>query len=142
DLAITSASHSGEEIHVEAVGGLLGKIDASPDALACGTHPPMDEGAAERLEQSGGQPSAIHNNCSGKHAGMLALARLLDAPLEGYVDPQHPAQRAIRACLVELLDLDAADLPVGIDGCSAPAYAIPMRPMARGFGLLAAPDTA
>jgi L-asparaginase II len=142
ELAIASASHSGEEVHVEAVCSLLAKIGASRDALACGIHPPMDEASAGRLEQRGERPSAVHNNCSGKHAGMLALARLLDAPLENYIDPHHPAQVVIRETLVDVLRLDAADLPVGIDGCSAPAYAVPLQNLARGFALLGAPERA
>jgi L-asparaginase II len=142
DLAIASASHSGEEIHVEAVCGLLTRIGASPEALACGTHAPADELAAERLAQRGERPSAVHNNCSGKHAGMLALARLLDAPLDGYLDRAHPAQQAIRATLIDALRLDPDDLPVGIDGCSAPAYAVPLDRLARGFALLGDPSTA
>jgi L-asparaginase II len=136
DLAIACASHSGEEIHTRAVCQLLDKIDAPPEALACGTHPPIDQASAERLEQRGEQPSAVHNNCSGKHAGMLALARLVGAPLEGYLGPEHPAQQAIRATLIDVLALDPNHLPVGIDGCSAPAYAVPLDKLARGFALL------
>jgi len=142
ELAIATASHSGEEIHSEAVCSLLAKIGVSPDALACGSHPPMDDASAARLEQRGERPSAVHNNCSGKHAGMLALARLLDAPLENYIDPNHPAQVVIRETLVDVLRLEAGELPVGIDGCSAPAYAVPLDKLARGFALLAAPEWA
>ncbi|HET6317328.1 MAG TPA: asparaginase [Chloroflexota bacterium] len=138
DLAIASASHSGEEIHVDAVSRLLAKIGASQDDLRCGVHPPADEKAAQRVAK----PGAVHNNCSGKHAGMLALARLLDAPLEGYLEVDHPAQRAIRETLLGVLELDPNDLPVGIDGCSAPAYAVSLRKMARGFTLLANPGAA
>ncbi len=138
DLAIASASHSGEEIHVTAVERLLAKIGASTENLKCGVHPPADEEAARRVAQ----PRAVHNNCSGKHAGMLALARLLDAPLDGYLELDHPAQRAIRETLVDILRLDPNDLPVGIDGCSAPAYAVPLRNLARGFALLGQPTAA
>jgi L-asparaginase II len=134
DLAIASASHSGQDMHVEAVCRLLAKIDASPAALACGAHAPGDPASAARVSQ----PEAVHNNCSGKHAGMLALARLLNAPLEGYLERDHPAQVAIRATLCEVLQLE--DPPVGIDGCSAPAYAVPLAKLARGFALLGAPE--
>ena len=137
DLAIASASHSGQDIHVDAVCRLLSKIDAGPEALACGAHAPIDEEAAARLET---EPSAVHNNCSGKHAGMLALARLLGAPLEGYLTRDHPAQQAIRETLTDVLALDDENLPVGIDGCSAPAYAVPLDKLARGFALLARPE--
>jgi len=142
DLAIAAASHSGEEIHVQAVCRLLEKIDAPASALACGTHAPIDEDAAARLEERGEAPSAVHNNCSGKHSGMLALARLLGAPLEGYLDPMHPAQQAIRETLIDVLALDAQDLPMGIDGCSAPAYAVRLDKLALGFALLGNPAQA
>jgi L-asparaginase II len=179
ELAIMAASHSGEPVHIQAVESVLHKIGAGPDQLACGVHAPLAAEAAAALSQAGQTPSAIHNNCSGKHAGMLALARLLDAPLDGYIEPDHPTQCAIRACLVAVLGLPlppgkrhaatglplplgegqgeatglplplgqgqgegATDLHVGIDGCSAPAYAVPLRSMARGFALLAAPDRA
>ncbi len=138
DLAIGSASHVGQEIHIEAVCRLLDKIGATPEALACGAHAPAELEAAKHVTE----PQAVHNNCSGKHAGMLSLARLLDAPLEGYLDLQHPAQQAIRRTLVEVLQLDGDNLPVGIDGCSAPAYAVPLRKLARGFALLARPEAA
>jgi L-asparaginase II len=88
------------------------------------------------LAERGESPSPVHNNCSGKHAGMLALARLLGAPLEGYLQPDHPAQQAIRATLIDVLELDASRLVFGIDGCSAPAYAVPLDKLARGFALL------
>jgi L-asparaginase II len=137
DLAIGSASHSGQNIHIEAVCRLLAKIDAGVEALACGAHAPLDDKAAAQLET---KPSAVHNNCSGKHAGMLALARLLGAPLQGYLDRDHPAQVTIRETLVDVLALDPENLPVGIDGCSAPAYAVPLDKLARGFALLGKPD--
>ncbi|HEY3063926.1 MAG TPA: asparaginase [Chloroflexota bacterium] len=140
DLAIASASHSGEAIHIEAVCGLLEKIGASQDALLCGVHPPADEDSAAKLEERGEAPSAVHNNCSGKHAGMLALARLLGAPLDGYIDPTHTAQLVIRETLVDVLKLDATHLPMGIDGCSAPAYGVPLGNLARGFALLGRPQ--
>ena len=136
DLAIAAASHSGEDIHVESVQGLLHKIGASSSDLGCGVHDPIDAHAATRLRERDEIPTAIHNNCSGKHAGMLALARLLDAPLDGYLDLEHPAQKRIRACLVDVLGLDPNDLAVGTDGCSAPAYAVPLDRMARGFAFL------
>jgi L-asparaginase II len=137
EVAVMAASHSGEPLHVSLVESVLAKIDARPEVLACGVHPPLHVGSAADLVRAGQPPSALHNNCSGKHAGMLALARLLDAPLDGYLHPEHPAQRVIRDCLVEVLGLDSADLPYGLDGCSAPAYAVPLDKMAGGYALLA-----
>jgi L-asparaginase II len=142
ELAIMAGSHSGEAIHVETVLSVLSKIDAPPEALMCGVQVPLDVAAARALAASGTPASALHNNCSGKHAGMLALARLLGAPLADYIDPEHQAQRVIRDTLVDLLGLDPAHLPIGLDGCSAPAYAVSLRAMARGFALLSAPSKA
>jgi len=142
EVAVMAASHSGEPIHVATVSSVLGKVDAPPSALVCGVQAPGDVQSAERLAGAGQAPTALHNNCSGKHAGMLALTRLLGAPLDGYVEPDHPAQRAVRECLVDVLQLDPADLPVGVDGCSAPAYAVALDKMARGFALLGQPDQA
>ena len=142
DLAIAAASHSGEDVHLQTVRRLLDKIDAPPSALACGAHEPIDAAAAARLAERGEAPTALHNDCSGKHAAMLALARLLRAPLDGYIELNHPVQRVIRAVLVEVLDLDPNDLVVGLDGCSAPAYAVPLARMARGFAWLGQPSAA
>ncbi len=141
EVAVMAASHSGEERHVETVRSILGKIAAPESALACGAHAPLGPRAAAELQARGESPRSVHNNCSGKHAGMLALARLLGAPLQDYVDPDHPAQRAIRQTLVDVLGLDVESLVVGIDGCSAPAYAVSVRTMARGFARLAKPKT-
>jgi L-asparaginase II len=142
DLAIACASHTAQAIHVDAVCSLLSKIGARPEALACGAHAPIDSVTASELARRGEAPSAVHNNCSGKHSGMLALARLLDAPLEDYLDLTHAAQQAIFLTLVDVLELDIGHLPVGVDGCSAPAYAVPLDKMARGFALLGDPSQA
>lgn len=138
EVAVMAGSHSGEAIHVAAVSSVLAKIDAPCQALACGVHPPLDPAAAAQLRASGAEPSALHNNCSGKHSGMLALARLLGAPLEGYLQPEHPAQVAIRGAIVEVLEPEG-ELPVGLDGCGAPAYALTLQATARGFARLGDP---
>jgi L-asparaginase II len=139
ELAVMAGSHGGEPAHVERVLSILDKIDAPPTALACGAQTPLDPTAAANLAGAGGMPTAVHNNCSGKHAGMLALARLLGASLDNYIAPDHPAQVAIRDCVLEVLGLDETQVSIGIDGCSAPAYALPLHSMARGFALLGNP---
>lgn len=141
EVAVMAGSHSGEEIHTAAVSSVLAKIGAPPEALACGVHPPLNPLSAERLRASGAEPNALHNNCSGKHSGMLALARLLDAPLEGYLEPDHPAQVAIRAAIHEVLEPEG-ETPMGLDGCGAPAYALTLRATARGFARLGNSDHA
>jgi L-asparaginase II len=139
ELAVMAGSHGGEPMHLRRVQQILDKIDAPPEALACGAHAPLDRTAAHHLRRAGSAPSPLHNNCSGKHAGMLALARLLGVSLDNYVDPDHPVQVAIRDCLIGVLELDRTELPIGIDGCGAPAYGMPLHRMARGFGLLGDP---
>jgi L-asparaginase II len=142
EVAVMAASHSGEAMHVAAVRSILDKIEAGAECLDCGAHEPIDLDAAAALRASGQPPEALHNNCSGKHVAMLALARLLGAPLAGYLDPGHPAQRAIRVAIGEVLELDPATLRHGYDGCSAPAYAVPLRSMALGFARLGDPSAA
>jgi len=137
ELAVMSASHNGEPFHIEAVQSILAKIGARVDDLRCGIHAPAYPPAAAALRQSGEAPSALHNNCSGKHAGILALARVLDAPLAGYPDPGHPAQRAILALCERVSDDTFTPDRLGIDGCGIPVYATSLRNAARSFARLA-----
>ncbi len=104
ELAVMSASHTGEPGHAELVASMLERIGASVDDLRCGTQVPSYEPAAAALAACGELPSALHHNCSGKHTGILALARVLGAPLEGYLEPEHPAQRAILALCERVSD--------------------------------------
>lgn len=136
ELAVICASHAGEERHLALVAGILEKVGASPEALQCGTAQPGR--LPGQPPPAGEPPSALAHNCSGKHAGMLALARLLDAPLEGYVRPDHPAQQTIRQTIEALLGREAIRA-VATDGCNAPALAMPVEAMARAFGLLGRP---
>ena len=139
ELTLTVASHSGDERHVEAAASLLAKgaIDAS--ALLCGAHAPLDEKAARRLVREGRKWTSLHHNCSGKHSGMLIQARASGAPLESYVDSDHPIQVRIRARIAEFAGLESAALGVGIDGCSAPAFALPLAALARALARFADP---
>lgn len=137
ELAVMSASHQGEPFHVDAVRSILAKIDATIDDLQCGIHPPAYAPAAATLAARGEAPSPLHNNCSGKHAGILALARVLDAPLAGYRDPQHPAQRAILAFCERMSDDVFGPDTLGVDGCGIPVYATSLRNAARSFARLA-----
>lgn len=137
ELAVMSASHGGEPFHIEAVTSILGKIGASVIDLQCGTHPPSYEPAAKVLAERGEAPTAIHNNCSGKHAGILALCRMLGAPLDGYLAAAHPAQRAILAMCERVSDDTFGPDRLGIDGCGIPVYATSLRNAARSFARLA-----
>ena len=122
EIAIACGSHAGEPEHLAAVTSILTKIGAGADALRCGGDPPLA------------------NNCSGKHAGILALARMLDAPLEGYLDPSHPAQRAILAFCERVFGEQLRGDRLGVDGCGIPNFAVSLRSGARAFARLARPD--
>ena len=140
-LAIMSASHSGEPRHVEIVRDLLRRTGIAESALQCGAHWPYDERAAASARRQMDEPLAVFNNCSGKHAGMLAAARALDAPLETYLDPAHPVQQRIRGVIEAFTGCPPAVIHYGIDGCSAPNAAVPLAAVARSFaGLLTSTD--
>ncbi len=135
-LAIMSASHNGEPRHLKVVRDLLARAGVSEDALQCGAHWPLYEPAAAEVRRRLSEPLAVFNNCSGKHAGMLAAARALDAPIDRYLEADHPVQRAIRAAFEEFTGGAPGDLTYGVDGCSAPNPALPLRMMARSFAAL------
>ena len=142
DLAVMAGSHGGEQIHINQLFNILDRIGAPVEALTCGAQQPLDPTAADNLRSVGIPPTQLHNNCSGKHAGMLALAILLGVSIEGYAAPNHPAQRVIEECVADLLELDPQRLVVGVDGCGAPAFALPLNRMARGYSLLGNPSLA
>jgi L-asparaginase II len=135
-VAIMAASHNGEPRHVEVVRDLLRRAGIDERALQCGAHWPYYEPAAIAARKQMEQPLAVFNNCSGKHAGMLAAARALDAPLETYLEPDHPVQRRIRAVIEAFTGCQAGAIHYGIDGCSAPNAAVPLSAMARSFAAL------
>jgi L-asparaginase II len=137
EIAVIAASHSGEPIHVEAVASILDKIGVDASALQCGIHWPYDENAAETLRREGRQPTVLHNNCSGKHAGILALCKVLGADTATYLSVTNPAQRYILDFCARLSDDDAATWPIGIDGCGIPVYATSLRRAALSFARLA-----
>jgi L-asparaginase II len=140
EIALACASHGGEPRHVELVGRWIGHVGLSPAALECGVHWPYHEASQRQLAALGGEPTTLHNNCSGKHAGFLTVARHLGIDHSDYVAADHPLQRLVRAALAEMCDLDAESLPYGIDGCAIPTYAMPLRAVALGMARLARPD--
>ena len=137
EIAIMSASHSGQLFHLNAVRSLLRKIGMTESALHCGAQLPYNEQAAHAMLRRGEAPTALHNNCSGKHAGILALCRLLDADPATYLDPKHPAEVAILSFCARLSDDDPKTWPLGVDGCGIPAYATSLRRAALAFARLA-----
>jgi L-asparaginase II len=135
EIAIACASHQGEDEHLATVRGLLAKARVPEEALRCGPQLPSDEATARRLLASGGVPRPIHNNCSGKHAAMLATCAVIGWPLDGYMEPEHPCQQAVTAALKEMLGVDLGAAPHGIDGCGLRTYGTPLSAIARGFAV-------
>jgi len=140
ELALTCASHGGEALHASTVAAMLAKAGLGSDCLECGTHWPYNELASRELAASGARPSALHNNCSGKHAGFLCLACELAGPgvnlrqyVKGYVQPDHPVMREVTAALEAATGALLHAAPRGTDGCSIPAFAIPLRRLALAF---------
>lgn len=137
EIALMAASHNGEAFHIAAVESMLRKAGIPQEALACGPHPPYDPASAQALARDGTAFSALHNNCSGKHAGILALAATLGAGTAGYLDPRHPAQQRILELCARLCGVETAALPLGVDGCGIPVFAVSLRRAARAFARLA-----
>jgi len=137
ELAIIAGSHSGEPRHVAAVQSILNKIGLPDNALQCGVHVPFNPDSVQALRAAGREPTVLYNNCSGKHAGMLAQAIDRGLSTADYLDPHHPIQVAIRQRLAELAELPLDQVSVGIDGCSAPCFAMPLSASALAFAKLA-----
>ncbi|MEZ4651092.1 MAG: asparaginase [Candidatus Eisenbacteria bacterium] len=137
ELAVVCASHSGEAEHVALVESLMKKTGVTRDDLLCGIHPPFDKGTRDQLSASGKSANVLHNNCSGKHVGMIATAKHLDLPFDDYIDPEHPVQLAILGLLSTLAGLEPDEIGVSIDGCSAPVFYVPLRSFSLALARLA-----
>lgn len=133
EIALACSSHSGEEDHVATASSMLAKAGRDVSVLECGTHWPSYDGATRALAAAGRLPSALHNNCSGKHSGFICLACDRGDDPGGYVQPDHPTMKVITAALADMTStrLDASNYAV--DGCSIPTYAIPLRALALAF---------
>lgn len=140
ELALTCASHNGEALHTETALAMLAKLNLGEPALECGQHWPMMQQALIDLAWQQQTPGARHNNCSGKHAGMLALARHMGWETGGYIEVDHPVQIAIRECIEACCDTRLEGMPVAPDGCSAPTWAMPLKNLALGFARFGDPD--
>lgn len=138
ELAIACASHSSEPRHLEVVGRLMERAGIAEQDLACGPHPPLSPAVHRELLRSGQQPTARWSNCSGKHAAMLALARHHGWPLAGYCDPGHPVQQRILRSILEWTGLEAHQVAIGVDGCAAPCFGLPLAAMAAAWARFAA----
>lgn len=138
ELAVTCASHGGRPEHVALVERILAAVGSSEDDLHCGPHPPYDDAAAMALHCAGHEPGRLHNNCSGKHASMLALALHRGWEPEGYWRFEHPVQARVRDLLPDYIDAAPADLPWETDGCGIPTVLVPLGRMALAYARLAA----
>lgn len=136
-MAMMCASHSGEPMHVTQVEGMLGKAGLTYKALQCGCHVPLFAELGSAAAPRPAHYDERHHNCSGKHAGFLAYCVQQGWPVDSYLAPGHPAQQAIRRDVALAVGLAAEDLKMGIDGCSAPNYAMPLSHLARGYARLA-----
>jgi L-asparaginase II len=141
ELALFCASHNGERMHVELGRSILERLGLDDSDLDCGVHPPIEPGALASLYRWGGHPGPLHNNCSGKHLGMLTLARFRGWPIAGYVERDHPVQQEIFRILGALLGRDPASIPFATDGCGVPTARVSQREQAQLFALLANPET-
>jgi L-asparaginase II len=137
EIAVMSASHHGEPFHIEAVRSILRKIGLDASALQCGAHYPYQEAAAQAMLRAGEPPSPLQNNCSGKHAGILALSVAIGADPSSYLEVSNPAERAILDLCARMSDDDPQTWPLGVDGCGIPVYATSLRRAALAFARFA-----
>jgi len=139
EVALICGSHDGTDMHVEVLKGIQTKVGVQESDLLCGTHPLLHVPTIEAMRSRGEVPTPNRHNCSGKHTGMLAAARMRGLPIADYVNPEHPIQKTILETLAEMCNLPVAQVEMGIDGCSVPNFAIPLFNAALGFARLCDP---
>ncbi len=139
EIALACGSHGGEPVHTETAAAMLKKIGLGEKDLRCGTHMPFNEAAAHALSEAHQEPNQLHNNCSGKHAAMLALAKHIGASINDYEQPDHPVQKKMLGLVARVCEIPREEIKIGIDGCAAPNFALPLVNMARGFSRLVFP---
>ncbi len=140
ELAIMCASHSGTDEHVAVLKSAQAKIGVREADLLCGVHAAGDAATAQAMLKRGEAPTPYRHNCSGKHTGMLAQCMLGKEPIEDYLNTEHPIQKTILRAFAEMLDMKPDDVMIGIDGCSAPTFAAPLRSAAMGYARLCDPS--
>jgi L-asparaginase II len=137
EIALACASHGGEPEHVAIASAMLASLGLEEGDLACGPHTPLSPRGARLLKESGQTATRVHNNCSGKHAAMLALAKGCHWSILGYQEEAHPVQESALAAVSKWSGVPAAKIPCGVDGCSVVTFALPLSAMAAAFGRLA-----
>lgn len=135
-LALACGSHSGEKFHIETARKMLEMIGLSEKDLQCGAHLPFNDAAADAIIRRGENPTQIHNNCSGKHAAMLAFAKFSGANIRTYLDTDNPIQKEMLGVVSEFTETPANEIALATDGCSAPNFVVSIRAMARAFAKL------
>ncbi|WP_244813991.1 asparaginase [Caballeronia sp. Lep1P3] len=138
DLALMCGSHSSEPRHIERARAMLAKADVSEDDLRCGGHPPISDAVYKDWIRRDFTPTPVCSNCSGKHAGMLAGAKAIGAPLDGYHLPEHPLQARVKRTMAHAVDLSSDDVQWAIDGCNLPTPAFALDRLARLYMKIAA----
>jgi len=139
EIAIMCASHTGTDDHFNVLSSIQSKINVTQDDLLCGIHPSTDASTRQAMLDRGEQPSPNRHNCSGKHTGMLAQALSINAPIENYIDFNHPIQKRILQSFSEVSGVEMGKIIIGLDGCSAPVFAIPLRNAALAYARLCDP---
>jgi L-asparaginase II len=140
EIALLCSSHSGTNEHISLLETIQTKIGIEEADLSCGVHPPLDKPTAHAMYKHEQKPTQNHNNCSGKHTGMLAYANLLGVSLKNYIKPNHPVQIELLRKMSEICDLEVDEIALGTDGCSVPTYALPMRNAALAYARLCDPN--
>ncbi|MVO99248.1 asparaginase [Paenibacillus lutrae] len=139
EIALICASHNGEPAHVQTARSLLAKAGADPGDLQCGAHFPFHRPTAKRMKEEGEAPTPLHNNCSGKHAGMLTLAAKLGQSADNYMSPDHPVQREMLLAVADMAGLAPEDIPLGTDGCGVPVFGLAIDRLALAYARLGKP---
>ncbi|GJM37609.1 MAG: asparaginase [Acidimicrobiales bacterium] len=140
-LALACASHGGEPLHVQSVDAWLADLGLDQGQLACGAHVPTHRPSADALVAAGELPTAMHNNCSGKHVGFLAVCRHADIESAGYLSPTHPLQaQHLTPIVEELCGVSLSGMVPGVDGCGIPVWSLPLDRLAAGWAALARSD--
>jgi L-asparaginase II len=140
EIAIICASHSGTDEHVSTIRSIHNKVGVMEDDLLCGIHWPSHPPTVKAMQARGEKPTPNRHNCSGKHSGMLAFARLSDWSINNYIDPNHPVQQAIIHTFSDMCELPIEQIHLGIDGCSAPNFAVPLFNAALAYSRLCDPE--
>jgi L-asparaginase II len=141
EVALACASHNGEAIHTELASSMLQKIGLGTEALKCGIHEPFSVEVAGNLRLQGQAPNVLQNNCSGKHVGMLAVAKYMGAPIDNYHLAENPVQKAIADVMAQFSDVAVTDMSVAIDGCAVPVFGITVKAMALAYARLVSPPS-